>query len=65
MRIENLRKLAEYAGSMTKLAKLLGLSKEFMDSVAGFNPTRTLEDRTARDIEFCLDLPQGYLDQEH
>ncbi len=64
-RIDNVRQLQELYGSVTGLARALGQDPSFICAIAGPNPRRNIAEALARDIEFTLKLPEGWLDQAH
>lgn len=64
-RRDNLRKLIREWHGPTSLAKKLGHSSgSYLAQLAGPNPSRDISERTAREIEQCLDLPPGWLDRD-
>lgn len=59
----NLRALAEIHGS-AKLSVLLGYRQpSFLSQMIGPNPTREVTEKSARDYEVKMGLPDGYLDR--
>lgn len=65
-RRENLRKLLVEWGGPTSLAKKLGHSNgSYIAQLIGPNPSREISEKVAREIESKLQLPVGWLDQEH
>lgn len=64
-RIENVRLLADAAGSWVQLSKVTGRSESFLVAIAGPNPRRNIGEVLARDIERRLTLQTGWLDESH
>lgn len=65
-RIENLRKLVIQWDGPSKLSRKLGYKNpSFLVQMTGPNPTREITEKSARAIEAKLELPQGWLDDEH
>lgn len=66
MRRDNLRSLMTQWGGPTSLAKKLGHSNgSYVAQLVGPNPSREISEKVARDMEGKLNLPIGWLDQEH
>lgn len=66
IRRDNLRRLMKQWGGSTSLAKKLGHSNgSYLAQLAGPHPTRDLSEKTARDIERRLQLPDGWMDHWH
>lgn len=67
IRRSNLRRLlAQWPGGATALAKKLGHSNpSFISQIAGKNPTRTMSEKMAKDIEAAINLTPGWLDKMH
>lgn len=63
-RRENLRTLLSVGKwrSATELARALGVTKGTLSQLIGANPLRTISERTAREYEGRLGLPEGVLD---
>ena len=62
IRRERLRELIEKHGA-GKLAGMLGYRQpSFLSQMAGPNPNRPITEKTARNYERKLNLPEGYLD---
>lgn len=65
-RRDNLKALMTQWGGPTSLAKKLGHTNgSYLAQLAGPNPSREVSEKVAREIEGKLDLPRGWLDQEH
>lgn len=65
-RRQNLRTLAAQRDGVTGLAKRLGYSgPSYLSQMIGPQHNRPISERTARHIEAELDLPAGWLDQDH
>lgn len=58
----NLRRLATEHGSAVLAQRLGYTTGSFISQMVGPNPVRTISERTARVIEFHLDLEPGSLD---
>lgn len=62
-RLRKLQTLIDKFGGPSALAKRLKhKNASFLVQMAGPNPTRPITEKTARKIEFALDLPIGWLD---
>ncbi|MEE5107257.1 S24 family peptidase [Pseudomonas alliivorans] len=62
-RLENFRRiLAERGLRLTDIADLLGKAPAQVSAFAGKNPTKSIGDKIAREIESALDLIEGSLD---
>jgi hypothetical protein len=65
-RRENLRNLLAQWGGPTSMARKLGHANgSYVAQLAGPNPSRDISEKVARDMEAKLQLPIGWLDQEH
>lgn len=65
IRRENMRALIDKHGA-GKLAKKLGYKQpSFLSQMCGPNPTREITEKSARNYEEALKLPEGYLDVLH
>jgi hypothetical protein len=65
-RRNNLRSLIEQWNGPKALGLKLGYKNaSFLVQMAGPNPTREITEATARKIESILDLPAGWMDQQH
>lgn len=65
-RLENVRRLMAQWGGPTSLSRKLGHKNGAqMSQCAGPNPTRAIGENFARSIEAKLELPRGWLDQQH
>jgi hypothetical protein len=65
LRIENVRRLMAQFDRQTDFAKAIAQSEAFVSQIAGENPSRNIGEALARDIERCIGLPQGWLDEQH
>jgi hypothetical protein len=65
LRATNLRKLAEVLGSWAELGRQTGLASSYLTQMAGPNPTRSVGEVVARDIERALKLTERWLDRAH
>ena len=63
-RRDNIRRLVEQRGGLTKLSKALGHNNpSFLTQMVGPNPTREVSERTARRVEEATGLEPGVLDR--
>jgi hypothetical protein len=66
IRRDNLRTLMGQWGGPTSLSRKLGHSNgSYIAQIAGPNPSRQISEKVAREIEAKLELPIGWMDQEH
>ncbi|WP_374312463.1 helix-turn-helix transcriptional regulator [Dongia sp.] len=66
VRRDNLRKLIDAMGGATALAlKLKYANGTYLSQLAGPNPTRTIGEKVARNIEETLKLPSGWMDTQN
>jgi hypothetical protein len=66
IRRDNLRTLMGQWGGPTSLSRKLGHSNgSYIAQIAGPNPSRQISEKVAREIEAKLELPLGWMDQEH
>lgn len=64
IRRENLRKIAEKLGGLSKIGEILGRNRSQMSHIIGPNPVRGIGENLAREIEIALKLKSGYLDTQ-
>lgn len=63
-RRENIRRLVDQRGGLTKLSKAIGQrNPSFLTQMVGPNPSREVSERTARRIEEAMGLENGVLDR--
>jgi hypothetical protein len=66
VRLENLRHLIRQWDGPGNLARKLGhANASFVVQLAGPNPRRRISEKVARDIEACLKLSAGWMDEPH
>lgn len=66
LRRDSLRRLMRQWGGPTSLAKKLGHSNgSYIAQLAGPHPTRDVSEKTAREIELKLGLPDNWMDKPH
>jgi hypothetical protein len=65
LRVENVRKLTALYDSQADFARAIAQSEAFVSQIAGHNPSRNIGEALARDIERCLRLTEGWLDDAH
>lgn len=66
IRRDNLRRLMEQWGGPTSLAKKLAHANgSYLAQLAGPHPTRDVSEKTAREIEHKLQLPDRWMDHKH
>lgn len=64
-RVENLRRVIEGMGGVTKAARTLGyVNPSFISQMIGPKPSRVITEKTARKFEREIGLPVGHLDLE-
>ena len=64
-RIENMEVLAKQAGSVSALARMLGISPNYLYQLRSGSGDRTMGDRIARQIEEVMGKDYGWMDQRH
>jgi hypothetical protein len=62
VRMANIRLLVRSYKSQAELARVLGIDNSRLTHIAGENPTRTIGEKAARDMEVKLGLTPGWLD---
>lgn len=62
-RYARMRDIISRHGGQSKIAEMLGMSKQQVSHVASENPVRNIGDRLARKVEMTLGLPIGIMDQ--
>ncbi len=64
-RLANLRRLISESGATKDFVQRTGgrWTASYISQIAGPNPTRAISEKTAREIETALKLPEGWLDQ--
>lgn len=65
LRIANVRLAMSLLGDWPDLAKATGQQAQFLKSIAGDNPVRTIGEKLARSLEFSLGLPALWMDSKH
>jgi hypothetical protein len=66
VRRDNLRRLIDQWGGPKALGVKLGYKNaSFLVQMAGPHPTREITETTSRKVEQELDLPAGWMDQQH
>lgn len=65
IRIENMEFLAGQAGSVSALARLLGISPNYLYQLRSGSGDRTMGDKMARQIEEVMGKDYGWMDQRH
>jgi SOS-response transcriptional repressor LexA len=62
-RYDHIRDLIERHGGASKMAEMLGVSRQQISHIASANPIKNIGDRLARRIEMTFGLPIGTIDQ--
>lgn len=67
LRVTNLTNLCNLLddGNKSALGRRIGQSSALINQLIGPNPTRSIGEVLARDIERCLGLESGWLDAKH